>query len=110
MASNSEYQLPGFDSFSMPVDASKLTHYQILGVRHDATKDEITKAYRKKARLYHPDKTGNDTSEDWMKQINNAKSTLLSEKREDYDEKLADDGQAIVDPAGYLPVGMNIKL
>ena len=106
MASSSEYRIPGSDSFAQPVNPSKLTHYQILGVCHGATEDEITKAYRQKARLYHPDKTGNAMSEEWMKKINDAKSVLLSEKREDYDEKLADEGQAVVDPAGYLPAGI----
>ena len=105
MASNFEYQIPGSDSFAQTVDPSRLTHYQILGVRHGATENEILKAYRRKARVYHPDKTGNDASEEWMK-INDAKSVLLSStKREDYDEKLADKGQAVTDPAGYLQGG-----
>ena len=108
MASNAEYQIPGSDSFIPPaVDASKLTHYQILGVHHGATDEEIIKAYRKKARVYHPDKTGSESSEEWMKVLNDAKAVLLSdEKREKYDEELVDDGQAVVDPAGYLPQGM----
>lgn len=107
MASNSEYQIPGSDSFTPPiVDASKLTHYQILGIHHGATDEEITKAYRQKARIYHPDKTGSALSEELMKKLNDAKAVLLSEKREQYDEELVDDGQAIVDPAGYLPHGM----
>jgi len=105
MASNFEYQIPGSDSFAQQVDPSRLTHYQILGVRQGATENEILKAYRTKARIFHPDKTGNDASEEWMKKINDAKSVLLSEKREDYDEKLADEGQAVIDPAGYLPGG-----
>lgn len=108
MASNSEYRIPGSDSFTPPIDASKLTHYQILGVHHGATEEEITKAYRQKARIYHPDKTGSALSEDFMKKLNDAKEVLLSEEREDYDEKLADEGQAVVDPAGYLPQGMYV--
>lgn len=111
MASSSEYHIPGSDSFTPPiVDASKLTHYQILGVRHGATEEEITKAYRQKARIYHPDKTGSALSEELMKRLNDAKAVLLSEKREDYDEKLADDRQAVVDPAGYLPQGMHTSI
>ncbi len=101
----SGYQIPGSDSFTQPVDPSKLTHYQILGVPRGATEKEITKAYRKKARHYHPDKTGG-SDEEWMKKINDAKMVLLSEKREYYDEKLADEGEVIVDPKGYLPSGM----
>ena len=109
MASNSGYQIPGSDSFTPPVvDASKLTHYQILGVRHGATDEEITKAYRKQALRYHPDKTGSASSEEWMKMLNDAKEVLLSsEKRGKYNEELADDGQLVIDPAGYLPQGMH---
>ena len=103
---NSEYRIPGSDSFVPSVDPSKLSHYQILGVRQGATQEEITKAYRKRAREVHPDKTGTTLSEDWMKRLNDAKSVLLSEKRDDYDEKLADESQAVVDPAGFLPDGM----
>lgn len=107
MASNSEYHIPSSDSFTPPiVDASKLTHYQLLGVRHGATEEEIVKAYRQKARIYHPDKTGSVSSEEVMKKLNDAKAVLLSEKRDEYDEKLTDDGQAVVDPAGYLPQGV----
>lgn len=110
-SSNSqEYHIPGLglgsDSLSPSVDPSKLSHYQILGVHQGATEGEITKAYRKRALELHPDKTGTDLSEEWMKKLNDAKSVLLSKKREDYDEKLADEGQAVVDPAGFLPDGM----
>lgn len=35
--------------------------YDILGVVQTATQDEIKRAYRKMAQIYHPDKAGNDT-------------------------------------------------
>ena len=36
--------------------------YKILGVSPDASKDEIKSAYRKKAKLYHPDLHPDDPS------------------------------------------------
>ena len=35
----------------------KHTHYEILGVPQDAPLDRIKKAFREKAKLYHPDRT-----------------------------------------------------
>lgn len=58
-------------------------YYEILGVKRDATADEIKKAYRKLARKHHPD-TGGD--EETFKEINNAYEVLSDpEKREQYD-------------------------
>ena len=37
-----------------------MTLYDDLGVRKDATPDEIKRAYRKRARDTHPDKPGGD--------------------------------------------------
>ena len=32
-----------------------VTHYDVLGIRHDAAPDEIKRAFYERARLYHPD-------------------------------------------------------
>jgi DnaJ-class molecular chaperone len=42
------------------VDQIQLSHYKILGLRITATKTEVTSAYKKAARKYHPDKAGPD--------------------------------------------------
>ena len=66
-------------------------YYQILGVRHSASQDELKKAYRKLASMYHPDKYPDDTkfAEDMMKQINIAYDFLSdSTKKTAYDEWL----------------------
>ena len=103
-APNPEYEIPG--SINQTVDLSSLSHYQVLGLQPGATEEEITKAYRKQALNYHPDKNWNNASEEWMKKLNDAKSVLLSEKRADYDEQLSEEGQVLLDPAGFLPEGM----
>jgi len=63
-------------------------YYSILGVKIDATEDEIRKAYRKKALQYHPDKNSSSTAEEIFKDINKAYETLSdAEKRRTYDLK-----------------------
>ena len=108
MASNTEYEIPG--SIDQSVDLSSLSHYQVLGIHSGATEEEITKAYRKQALKHHPDKNQTSKSEEWMKKLNDAKSVLLSEKRADYDEQLSDEGQVVLDPAGFLPEGDKLEI
>ena len=64
-------------------------YYEILGIRKDASTEEIKKAYRKLARKYHPDvNPGNKEAEEKFKQINEAYNNLIDEsKRKTYDEK-----------------------
>jgi len=52
-------------------------YYQILGVRKNATAEEIKKAYRKLALKYHPDRTkGDKAAEEKFKEINEAYAVL----------------------------------
>jgi curved DNA-binding protein len=62
-------------------------YYETLGVKRDATEDEIKKAYRKLARLHHPDVNPNDkTAEEQFKKIGEAYEVLSDkEKRAKYD-------------------------
>ena len=71
------------------------THYQILGVSHDASPKEIKSAWRKLAEKYHPDKT-RDRPEHIrkrfnkrMKLVNQAKDVLMNNTaRSFYDYRL----------------------
>ncbi|OAA67046.1 heat shock protein DNAj [Niveomyces insectorum RCEF 264] len=61
--------------------------YDQLGVKPDATQDEIKKAYRKKALKWHPDKNKNDsTAAEKFKECSQAYEILSDpEKRSTYD-------------------------
>lgn len=60
-------------------------YYNILGVEKGASKDEIKKAFRKKAHEYHPDKEGGDEAK--FKEVNEAYQVLSDDtKRQQYDQ------------------------
>jgi curved DNA-binding protein len=62
-------------------------YYKILGVAKGATTEEIKKAYRRLAKLHHPDKNpGDKSAEDKFKEIQEAHEVLKDpEKRKKYD-------------------------
>jgi curved DNA-binding protein len=62
-------------------------YYELLGVKRDATDDQIRQAYRKLARKHHPDvNPGDRVAEDKFKEINEANEVLSDpEKRKRYD-------------------------
>lgn len=62
------------------------THYEVLGVRADASADDIRRAYRTMAKSAHPDAGGDDES---FRRILEAYETLSSPlQRRDYDARL----------------------
>ena len=62
--------------------------YAVLGVKKDVTAPELKKAYRKLARLHHPDSNpGNAAAEARFKEISEANSVLSdSAQRAEYDQ------------------------
>jgi molecular chaperone DnaJ len=64
--------------------ASGGNYYDILGVKKDASPDDIKKAFRRLARKHHPDAGGD---EERFKEINQAYEVLSdTEKRQEYDQ------------------------
>lgn len=63
-------------------------YYDILGISRDASKDQIKKAYRKKAMENHPDRNkGDKEAEQRFKEISEAYEVLSDEqKRQIYDQ------------------------
>ena len=56
--------------------------YQILGIPHGATEAEIKKAYRKKAKEYHPDLHPNDpVAMKKMQEVNKAYDMLMNPEK-----------------------------
>lgn len=76
--------------------AEKRDFYEVLGLKKEASANEIKKAFRKKAMQYHPDKNpGDKKSEEKFKEVNEAYGILSDpEKRDKYDRF----GFAGVDP------------
>lgn len=62
-------------------------YYETMGIKRDATQDEIKRAYRKLARKYHPDVSKESDAEKKFKEVGEAYEVLKDpEKRAAYDQ------------------------
>ena len=62
-------------------------YYEVLGVERNASQAEIKRAYRKKARKYHPDVSKETDAEEHFKEVGEAYEVLKDpEKRASYDQ------------------------
>lgn len=60
--------------------------YDVLGLKPDASDADIKKAFKKMARIYHPDRNKDPGAEEMIKKINQAKEILTDpEKKKTYD-------------------------
>lgn len=63
---------------------AKRDYYEVLGIKKDASADEIKKAFRKAAISHHPDRGGDETK---FKEVNEAYEVLKDpSKRQRYDQ------------------------
>ena len=80
-------------------------YYEVLGVKRDATDEQIRQAYRKLARKHHPDvNPGDKIAENKFKEINEANEVLSDqEKRKRYDQLGPNwkDGAEFTPPPGW---------
>ncbi len=68
-------------------------YYEILGVKKDASRDEIKKAYRKLARKWHPDiNPGNRDAEQKFKEISAAYDCLGNDEKKKLYDEFGEDG------------------
>lgn len=65
----------------------KRDYYEILGVKKDASKEELKKAYRKLVKKHHPDVNKEEDAEEKFREVQEAYETLSDDgKRSAYDQ------------------------
>lgn len=85
-----------------------MTHYDVLGVRRDASETEIRQAYLAAARRSHPDVSEGDEST--MRDVNAAWKVLSDPlRRDEYDLTLDDDAGGAEPDGVRLPPGAKVR-
>src|SRR5205807_3565909 len=80
-------------------------YYEVLGVARGANQKEISSAFRKLARKYHPDvNSGDKQAEERFKEISNAHEVLSDPQKRKFYDRFGEDWQA-AQAAGVSPDG-----
>lgn len=80
---NPEFEARHRASSVNPFEYSLRKLFSLLGIASDASRDETLKAWKKLARVYHPDASGNGGDEEKMKELNMAKDRIFRIRRWD---------------------------
>ena len=79
-------------------------YYETLGVKRDASQDDLKKAFRQLARKYHPDlNKGSKESEEKFKEINEAYQVLNDPRKKAEYDNAGDAAFRPGDTSGYKP-------
>ena len=86
--------------------ASKRDFYEVLGISKTANADEIKRAYRKKAKQYHPDICKEPDAEEKFKEVQDAYQQIMNQRTGNGSyQQSSQSGQGYYQQGGYRQQG-----